>query len=188
MTRPGPATRAALVVALAFTGCAGSATTSESAVAPAAYVRNVCRALLEWNAEVGSAFAATDARPDSDRPAAIRKDMLDFFDAIQSTTDSMRSRIEKTGAPDVADGPAAARALRQALADASDKLKSNRAQFAAVPLSDVQPAASIEGAMTVLGEQLDAVNGSVLRLDERSPELARARSGEPECVRLAKLS
>lgn len=187
MTGRRAAASAALGVALAVTGCAGSGRTSRSAIPPTAYVENVCRALVEWNEEIGSDFAATDARPDSDRPATIRKDMLDFFDAIQDTTDSLRSRIDKTAAPDVADGPAAARALQQALVDASNKLEANRTRFAAVPLSDVEPAASIEGAMTVVGAQLEAVNASVLLLDERSPDLRRARLEEPMCKRLSEM-
>ena len=180
------ATVAPPLLALALTACAGSGggTGAAEAVTPATYVRHVCRALVEWNEEVGSAFSATDARPDSDRPAALRKDMLDFFDALQDATDAMRSRIDKLGAPAINDGRAAAESLQHALAGASDELKANRTRFAAVPLSDVQPAASIEGAMTVVGEQLAAIQSSVVVLDGRSPELRRARETDGNCKRL----
>lgn len=57
------------------------------------------------------------------------------------------------------------------MATASARLRANRDAFAAIPLSDVQPAASIEGAMTVFGEQVEAVYAAVEWLDERSPAL-----------------
>ena len=188
--RPRAAIGAPVLLALALTACAGSGggTDTAEAVAPASYLRHICRALVEWNEEVGSAFSATDARPDSDRPAAIRKDMLDFFDALQAATDGMRSRIDEVGAPAITDGRAAVEGLQRVLAGASDELKANRSRFAAVPLTDVQPAASIEGAMTVVGEQLDAIQSSVLVLDERSPELRRAREVDPDCKRLRDLA
>lgn len=173
------------VLAAVFTACGGSGAGTPGAVEPAAYMRSVCGALVEWNEGVGTAFAETDARPDSDRPADIRRDMLDFFDALQDTTDAMRSRIERAGAPEGPEGAAAATALRDALVKASDTLKSNRARFAAIPLSDVQPAASIEGAMTVVGEQLEAVQASVRLPESRFPALRQARESEPECKRLA---
>ena len=184
--RGRPAAGGVLIVAVALAACAGSGrgTGTSEAVSPAAYMGDVCRALVQWTDDVGSAFAAFDARPDSDRPAAIRKDMLEFFDALQDTTDAMRSRVEQAGAPDIAEGSAAAVGLRDALARASEELKANRTRFAVVPLSDVQPAASIEGAMTVVGEQLEAIQSSVLVLDGRSPELRRAREADSDCTRL----
>ena len=148
-------------------------------------MRSVCRALVEWNVEVGKAFAATDARPDSDRPADIRKDMLDFFDAIQDTTDALRDRVGRAGAPEGPGGAAAATVLKEALVKASDALKWNRARFAAIPLSDVQPAASVEGAMAVFGEQLEAVQASVRLPESRSPGMRQHRDSEPECKRLS---
>lgn len=184
--RRGRAIGPPLVLAVALTGCAGSGRGSETAeaVTPATYVHHVCRALVDWHEEVGAAFSSTDARPDSDRPVAIRKDMLDFFDAVQAATDAMRRRIDKVGAPSLPDDRAAADGLERALAGASDELRANRTRFAAVPLSDVQPAASIEGAMTVVGEQLAAIRSSVLVLDGRSPELRRAREADGDCKRL----
>ena len=114
--------------------------------------------------------------------------MLDFFDALQDATDAMRSRIQKAGAPDVAEGRAAAVDLQQALAGASEELKANRARFAAIPLSDVEPAASIEKAMTVVGDQLEAILSAVMIVDRRSPELRRAREADADCIRLQELA
>jgi ubiquinone biosynthesis protein UbiJ len=69
---------------------------------------------------------------------------------------------------------------------ASQRLRANRDSFAAIPISDVQPAASIEGAMTVFAEQIEAVDAAVDRLGERSPVLRRQREREPACDRMTR--
>lgn len=171
----------ASVTTLMLTACGGSESSSTTAVPPAAYVRSVCRAMVQWNEGVAAAYLATEGQTDTNQSASIRRGMLDFFDAIQDRTDAMRARIAKAGSPNVPDGIGVARELRASLTSASAKLKANRASFAAVPLSDVQPAASIEGAMTGFGEQYEAVYKSVERLDEQSPDLRQARQREPAC-------
>lgn len=166
---------------LALVACGGSEGSTGEAVAPAAYVRLVCQAVARWDEGVESAFRTSEERPDDDRPAVLRRDMLDFFDDVQEATDAMVERVDDAGSPEVPDGDGIARELREALSDASQKLDANRASFAAVPLSDVQPAASIEGAMTVLAEQVEAVHAALDRLDERSPLLRRERARVPAC-------
>ncbi len=174
---------AALLV-FSLTACAGSGNPTGGSVPTPVYVRNVCQAMVQWNEDVGAAFQATEERPDTNSSAVIRTDMLDFFDDLQDKTDAMRARVEKAARPDVPDGVGVARELRDALTSASAELAANRTDFAAIPLTDVQPAASIEAAMTVVGEQLEAIHASVGALDGRSPDLRRAREREPACKQL----
>jgi len=144
-------------------------------------VASVCRTLVRWYEEVGSAFADSEAYPDWDRPASIRAALLVFFDGLQDATEAMVVAVERVGQPDLPDGSDVAGDLEDALAAVSARLDANRAAWAAIPLSDVQPAASIEGSMTVVAEQFEAVHVAVARLDERSPELRRARADDPSC-------
>lgn len=162
-------------------GCGGSDPSTAEAVAPVEYVRKVCQAVARWDQGVESAFRTSDERPDDDRPSVLRRAMLDFFDDVQDATDAMVERVEEAGRPEVPDGDRIAGELREAVTAASQKLDANRANFAAIPLSDVQPAASIEGAMTVFAEQVEAVHAAVDRLDERSPVLREEREREPAC-------
>ena len=186
MNMPWTRRSAAAVVAalaLSFTACAGSRAETTAAVEPATYVRSVCRALVEWDEGIESAWGRSQALSTWAGPAAIRSEMVTFFDDLEETTDALHGRVTKAGFPAVSDGEATAGALREALATASGKLTSNRIEFAAIPLSDVQPAASIEGALTVVGEQLEAVEDSLELLEGRNAELARATGSEPECIR-----
>lgn len=169
----------ALVVAMG--ACAGSQRSTGEAVAPAEYVRQVCQAVARWDEGVGSAFRRSEETPDDDRSSVLRRDMLDFFDDVQDATDAMVARVEEAGSPQIPEGEGIARELREAVSTASRKLDASRASFAAIPVSDVQPAASIEGAMTVFAEQVDAVHAAVDRLDERSAVLREERARAPGC-------
>jgi hypothetical protein len=166
---------------LALLSCGGSERSTGEAVTPAVYVRLVCQAVARWDEGVESAFRTSEERPDDDRPAVLRGDVLDFFDDVQEATDAMVERVEEAGSPEVRDGDGIARELREAVSTASRKLEANRASFAAIPLSDVQPAASVEGAMTVFAEQVEAVHAAVDRLGERSPVLRQERARVPAC-------
>ena len=179
----------ATALALALFACGGSSGTGGAAdpIPPAEYVRSVCRAVVEWNEDVGAAFRATDERPDSDRPSIIRRDFVDFFDGVQDASDDLVARVEDAARPDIPEGVAAARTLQDGLGTAAERLEANRDAFADVPLSDVQPAASIEGALTVMAEQFDAVYVAVEGLDEASPALRQAREQEPTCRDLRQL-
>ena len=173
--------RAFAALMLLLAACGGGERTTREAVAVPAYVREVCEVMVRWNGDVAAAFRADEARPDSNRPASIRKDVLDFLDAVQASTDAMRTRVANAGTPDVPNGTAVARDLQAAVDAASTKLKTNRDDFAAIPLSDVQPAASIEGAMTVLAEQFEAVQTAVQRLGQQSPPVRDALEREAAC-------
>ena len=132
----GPGLRAAVAaLALGLVACGGSAGTGGAAdpVPPDDYVRSVCRAVADWNDDVAAAFRATDELPDSDRPATIRRDFVDFFDQLQEATDDMVSRVDDAAQPDIPEGAAAARALRDGVATAADRLEANRDWFAAIP-------------------------------------------------------
>lgn len=186
----GPGLRAAVAaLALGLVACGGSAGTGGAAdpVPPDDYVRSVCRAVADWNDDVAAAFRATDELPDSDRPATIRRDFVDFFDQLQEATDDMVSRVDDAAQPDIPEGAAAARALRDGVATAADRLEANRDWFAAIPLTDVQPAASLEEALTVMAEQFDAVYASVEGLDDSSSALGQAREREAACQDLRQL-
>ena len=172
---------AAAALALVLTACGGAGRSASDPAEPAAYVRLVCSATAWWGEELESAWAATEAKPDTNRPATIRAEMLEFFDHLHDSTDSLGRRLAAAGTPDVTDGAAIARTLRDGLAAASAELGATRARFAAIPLSDAQPAASIEEAMTAAGEQLEAVQASVMRLGDRSPALGGAQHAEPAC-------
>ncbi|HVF14003.1 MAG TPA: hypothetical protein VM942_05345 [Acidimicrobiales bacterium] len=171
-----------MAMALA-TACGGSGgpTAAADPVAPATYVASVCRAMVSWYVGVGRAFQASDVRPDSDRPEAIRADLLVFFDGVGEATESMLTEVGEAGRPDVPDGAGVAGELRDSLAAVATRLEDNRDEWAAIPLSDVQPAASIEGAMTVVAEQFEAVHVSVDRMGQRSPDLGQAQDREPAC-------
>lgn len=171
----------ASVLVLALAACGGSGPSTGGVVEPGTYVGRVCRAVTQWNEDVASAFRMSEERPDDDRSAVLRQDMLDFFDDVQDATEAMVERVDDAGTPEIPDGVGVARELRDALATASDKLDANRASFAAIALSDVQPAASVEGAMTVFSDQVEAVYASVERLDGRSPVLREARETESAC-------
>jgi hypothetical protein len=171
---------------LTLVACSGSERSPGEAVEPAAYVRQVCQAVARWDEDVGSAYRASEERPDDDRSSVLRRDILDFFDDVQDGTDTMVERVEEAGTPDVAQGEGIARELRDAVSGASQRLRANRDSFAAIPISDVQPAASIEGAMTVFAEQIEAVDAAVDRLGERSPVLRRQREREPACDRMTR--
>ena len=177
-TARGAAVSCVLATLLAACGSGGS---SAEPVPPTAYVRSVCQAMVRWNSDVAAAFRATDARPDSDSSASIRRDMLAFLDAIQDATDAAGRRVGEAGVPELPDGDRVAGELRDALTTAAAALTENRASFAAIPATDVQPAASIEGTMTTVAEQFDAVRASVQRLDDRSPALRDARRDDPSC-------
>lgn len=177
---------AALMLLLA--GCGGGERTTREAVAAPTYVREVCEVMVRWNDDVAAAFRADEARPDSNRPASIRKDVVDFLDAVQASTDAMRARVAAAGTPDVPNGTAVARDLQAVLEAASAKLKTNRDDFAAIPLSDVQPAASIEGTMTVLAAQFEAVQAAVQRLGEQSPPVREARERDAACKKFREQS
>jgi hypothetical protein len=180
---------AALVLAFALVACGGSAGTGGAAdpVPPDDYVRSVCRAVSDWNDDVAAAFRATDELPDSDRPATIRRDFVGFFDQLQEVTDDLVARVEDASRPDLPEGEAAAAALQSGVRAAANELEANRDAFAAIPLSDVEPAASLEGALTVMAEQFDAVYRSVEGLDDAAPALGRAREHEPACHELRQL-
>lgn len=173
-----------LVLALLLAACSGSGGSSADAVPATAYVRSVCGAMVRWNSDVAAAFRAADARPDTDSSVTIRREMLSFLDAIEAATDSAGKRVGDAGIPDIPDGAGVALELRDALATAAGELKQNRARFAAIPVTDVQPAASIEETMTTVAEQFDAVRASVQRLDERLPALRDARRDDPSCREL----
>jgi hypothetical protein len=174
---------AALVLALA--ACGGSEPSTGATVPAGRYVGSVCRAVGQWNDDIASAYRRSEERPDDDRSSVLRRDILDFFDDVQDATTALVGEVEEAGVPDVPDGGGVARELRDAVAAASDKLEANRDSFAAIPLSDVQPAASIEGAMTTFGEQIESVQIAVERLDERSPLLRQARERDPACKELS---
>ena len=141
----------------------------------------MCQAVARWDEGVASAYRTSEERPDDDRSSVLRRDILDFFDGVQDATDAMVERVEEAGVPEVPDGEGIARELREAVSTVSRKLDANRTSFAAIPLSDVQPAASIEATMTVFGEQMEAVYAAIDRLDERSPILRDERGRQPAC-------
>lgn len=173
----------ALSVALGLASCGGSDDAADAGpVSPDAYVRSVCVAMVRWTANIGAAFEETEARPATDVAAILRTDMLDLFDGVQDATDTMRAEVTAAGNADVPEGVVAARDLQAVVDRASAALKANRADFADIAVTDVQPAASIEGALTVLADQFKAVQEAVGELDRRSPDLRRAREAEPACT------
>lgn len=173
----------AMSVALGLASCGGSDDAADAGagpVSPDAYVRSVCVAMVRWTAGIGAAFEETEARPATDVAAILRTDMLDLFDGIQDATDDMRAEVAAAGRANVVDGDVAARDLQAVIDRASAALKANRADFADIAVTDVQPAASIEGALTVFADQFKAVQEAVGELD--SAELRRAREAEPACT------
>lgn len=189
MTQNLPAA-AALALAVVLVACGGSGRGNGGAADPVPagdYLRSVCRAVADWNDDVAAAFRATDELPDSDRPAIIRRDFVGFFDQLQDITDDLVGRVEDASRPDLPEGEAAAAALHDGIRAAASELEANREAFAAIPLSDVEPAASLEGALTVMAEQFDAVYRSVEGLDNAAPALRQARARESACHDLRKL-
>jgi hypothetical protein len=77
--------------------------------------------------------------------------------------------------------------LQDGVRAAANELEANRDAFAAIPLSDVEPAASLEATLTVMAEQFDAVYRSVEGLDNAAPALRQARAEEPACHDLRQL-
>jgi len=140
---------------------------------------------LKWSGAGNAAFNASEESPDFDTSAGIRRRLLRYFDPLQDLTDELRARIDEAGVPDVPDGVGVARGVRSDVATAAARLEANRDAWAAIPLTDVQPAASIEATMTVLGQQLEAVHGSVERL-RAHPDLRPAWEREPTCVEFAR--
>lgn len=174
------------ILTLALAACGGSSNTTNGPVVAATYVRTVCRDAVQWDEAVAAAFRAADKRPHSDDESSIRADMLAFFDDVRSATDALVERVDKAGFPQVSDGTGVAGRLRSALAETSGRLAAERKRFAAIRVTDVEPAASIEGAMGAFGEQLDAVKVTVQRLVDSAPALRKAGTSEPACLQLAK--
>lgn len=173
----------ASVLVLTLAACGGSNGAPATAVEPAAYVRNVCGAMVQWQEDVGAAFGAKFT--ETNDSATIRKEVLRSFDTIRNATDALGTRVEKAGTPKATDGERIARQLRETVVTASTKLAGTRARFAAIEVTDVEPAIHLEGAMIEQGDQVDAVSGSLERLDG-SPELRRERSTEPACIKFDK--
>jgi len=173
-----------LVLVLAACGGSKSAPAAPPApVEPSAYVRSVCDALVKWDEAVGPAFGAKSS--ESNDSATIGKQFLDLFEGVEQATDELGKRLERAGAPKVAGGEGVARRLRDTVAGASSKLQANRAGFAAIRVTDVEPTIHVEEAMIAQGEQMDAVQGS-LEVFDGTPELRQARDRDPGCTTFSK--
>ncbi len=146
---------------------------------PAVYVRNVCGALVTWDKALAPVFGVKPS--DSSDSTIIRREFLHLFDSVQHATEALGTQVENAGTPRVSGGDGVARRLRDTVAVASRKLKANRTSFAAIKVTDVEPAVHVEGAMIAQGDQMDAVRGSLDAIDA-APALRQARERDPACI------
>ena len=176
----------ALAVSLGGACGGDSGAGGDEVVAPDAYVGKVCQAAVQWNKEVGVAFNDSEWSKSDDSSESIRRGMLGLYDDSRSATYDLRARIDDAGIPDVPDGGAVVRELRASLTAAATRIDAIREEFADIPLTDIQPAASIEGSLTAFAEKTDSVNAAVARLGETSPLLRQARERDPACIEVDK--
>ncbi len=178
----------ASILVLVFAACGeskGTPAAPTAPVEPVAWVRGVCGALVKWDEALAPIF---NVKPSNSNDSAIlRREFLHLFDGVQHATEALGTQLEKAGTPRVPGGDGVARRLRARVAGALSKLKANRTSFAAIRVTDVEPAVHVEEAMIAQGEQMDAVSGSVESLDG-VPELRQARQREPACVTFSKQS
>ncbi len=146
---------------------------------PAAYLRSVCGALVQWHDDTDAAFQAESSG--SKDPAILRKDLLQLLDGVQHASDAFRTRVDAAGTPRVAGGERLARSLRDAIAAVSSKMRANRDRFAAIRVTDVDETTTNDaGAGMAL--QLDVVGEAVQPLD-MSPELHQVYESDPDCAK-----
>jgi hypothetical protein len=147
------------------------------------WVGDVCGALADWqrDIEIRQTEMMQEAAPDLGADEG-RRLILVFLDRTVSRTGEMLGEIESAGQPDVEDGEAIARNLREVLTEFGPILDRERAKVDELP---DDPQALAEGAQAIgssINEEFDRI-GARLEASpiDPGPEIARAFDEDPTC-------
>jgi hypothetical protein len=185
---------AAVVAALALVASAcggdgGNGGSGSAGTAPDQYAATVCGALTAWQNELqekagamGTAFSGASG------PADVKTKLVEFMQAMSTSTNTMVSKVRAAGPPDVEDGAALHRDLVSGLEDAQKAFDDARESAEALPTDD--PAAFQQQATqlgTTLSEQGTAIGSTFTGLSTKydSRELNEAFNSEPACQNLS---
>lgn len=180
-----------LAVMLLAVGCSSSSSTSGSAAASASatgglsasdYVVAVCGAFQGYADSVKKRQGAFT--PTGSDIAAVKQSWLDFLDGMITDTQTLVTKIDAIGVPDVSDGQAAASALEADFSKLQSDLQQLRNQSADLPTTS--PAAFTAAFRPLLTQFQTDLQGFGQDLNQFSGgALDAAFSAAPECANLS---
>jgi phage-related protein len=177
----------ALAVMLLAVGCSSSSTPASVApsasatagLSPSDYVVAVCGAFQDYADSVRQRQGAFT--PTGSDIAAVKQSWLDFLDGMITDTQTLVTKIEAIGVPDVSDGQAAASTLNADFSKLQSDLQKLRDQSADLPTTS--PAAFTSAFRPLLTQFQTDVQGFGQDLNQFSGgALDAAFSAAPECA------
>jgi phage-related protein len=176
----------ALAVMLLAVGCSSSSTLAVAASAsataglsPSDYVVAVCGAFQDYADSVRQRQSAFT--PTGSDIAAVKQSWLDFLDGMITDTQTLVTKIEAIGVPDVSDGQAAASTLNADFSKLQSDLQTLRDQSADLPTTS--PAAFTSAFRPLLTQFQTDIQGFGQDLNQFSGgALDAAFSAAPECA------
>ena len=181
-----PVLLAALVAAVACltaAGCGGGGDEPEG-TAPAEWAAGVCGALDDWQSEIASQAGTLDEELKGARNVpALRRKLVGFLDATVAATDRMLREFDAVGQPAVDEGEELHRDFRKNLTDARRSLARARDRAKALPNNAQAFKRGADELGETIGEEFQAVGGSLEELDEKydAKELDEAFEEEQAC-------
>ena len=162
------------IVAVLTGSCGGS-----DRVSVPAYETSVCSAVKGYLADT-RANSRTAAAAVSGDPVKGKTLLGDYLDQQIRATDTLVSKLQDAGSPDVPDGDRIAGRIRDAFATAQSGLRKVRSEVEALPTGNVQ---AFSDAAQKLAEELRQVfDGTGTALDGlKSPELEKAAKANATC-------
>jgi hypothetical protein len=173
-------------VMLLAVGCSSSSTSAVAASAsataglsPSDYVVAVCGAFQDYADSVRQRQSAFT--PTGSDIAAVKQSWLDFLDGMITDTQTLVTKIEAIGVPDVSDGQAAASTLNADFSKLQSDLQTLRDQSADLPTTS--PAAFTSAFRPLLTQFQTDIQGFGQDLNQFSGgALDAAFSAAPECA------
>lgn len=150
------------------------------------WAARVCDVLTPWRTEIASLTTEGQREISAARePAAVRDRLVALLGGAERASDAARTTVVKLGAPDVAEGQAAAARVAGALEVARDAYRRARVELERTP---TRPATAFYDAVVSIMTRLttEYAHSSTALSGISSTELAAAIERAPECQKVDK--
>lgn len=172
---------AAPMVALGLLAAGGSGACGGSAVAPRAWAKSVCSAVVPWRGKIEAlTTTAQQQLTGTATPIQTRQNLVDLLAGAQAASEDARVKVVAAGTPDVAGGDRIAARFADSLRAARDAYAHAKATVDALDTADAKAFyAAVNAAFQRLNQEYE--QSALDTTNVASVDLQRAFAEVPEC-------